>query len=295
MSNLEHKHIYCFGEVLWDVFPNEKKVGGAPLNVAYHLKQFGLNPKVISCVGEDELGSDLLDFVTRKGLDTSFIQSSKAAPTGTVQVKLSKDGNASYDITFPSAWDYINHPHEPLQEENVLVFGSLASRNETSRNTLLSLLQNVDLALFDVNFRSPHYTRALVEQLMLKSNIIKINEDEIEIIGSWIEMEGAALNDICQQLLAKFELEQIIVTLGADGAMVCTTNGSHQQDALVIEVEDTVGSGDSFLAAYLANFLQRKSIDDCLKMACATGAFVATQKGATPDYEVHKIEQMILA
>ena len=245
--------IVCFGETLWDIFPDGKQPGGAPLNVAYHLTQFGFHPLMISKVGKDELGNELFEIVNSRGVDNSFIQRDERYATGVVKVNVSPGGDATYDIVFPSAWDYIDYPENLPEEDFILIFGSLASRNEDSKKTLLNLLEKSKIALFDVNFRKPHYNRALIEELLVKSTIIKLNEDEIEEIGAWLNIENQSVKLICETLTNKFGLDQIIVTLGSKGALVYNEDNICRHQGFEVEVADTVGSGDSFLASYLAH------------------------------------------
>jgi len=289
----DNQQIVCFGETLWDVFPDSQQPGGAPLNVAVHLKRFGFNPIMISRIGKDKLGNSLLDLMKNKGIETGFIQIDTNHPTGVVHVEIAESGDATYDIVFPSAWDFIEMPEKSNFNEFILVFGSLASRNTDSKEILLKLLDRAKTALFDVNFRAPHYTKKLIEELLQKSDIIKLNEDEIEIIGEWLGEKNGSIETICEQLTVKFKLNQIIVTLGSKGATVYKDNQVFRHGGFEIKVADTVGSGDSFLASYLAHYLKRLPINDCLEMACATGAYVATQNGAVPEYEISDITRLI--
>ena len=285
-------NIICFGETLWDVFPDSQKPGGAPLNVAVHLQRFGYAPGMISKIGKDKLGKGLLDFMKNKGIPTDFIQEDHEHPTGVVNVEIAESGDASYDIVFPSAWDFIQFPENLTSDEFLLVFGSLASRNTPSKETLLKLLDKAKLALFDVNFRAPHYSRELIQELLEKSDIIKLNEDEVEIIGAWLNLKNVPTEKICKKLTDQYKLDQIIITLGSRGAMVYKDEQAYRHGGFKVKVVDTVGSGDSFLASYLAHYLKGFSIDDCLDMACATGAYVATQNGAVPDYTYMDLQQI---
>ena len=293
---MKNKSIICFGETLWDVFPNEKKPGGAPMNVAVHLKRFGYDAKLISRVGKDVLGEALIGFLNEKNIDTDAIQTDSKYPTGVVNVQIADNGDAKYDIVYPSAWDYIDFPEalvQPGDDEKILVFGSLASRNDHSQNTLFRLLQTTDVALFDVNFREPHYSRSLIELLLFKSDIVKLNEHELLIIGTWLGLNQETLETICQKVAENFALTHIILTLGGDGALVLKDGVFYRQHGFEVDVKDTVGSGDSFLAAYMANYLDGLSVEKCLQMACATGAFVASNSGAVPEYHVSDITNII--
>jgi fructokinase len=283
--------IVCFGEVLWDVFPKEQKPGGAPLNVAVHLTNFGYEPTLVSRVGTDEDGENLVRFISNKGVNYRHIQYDNKHPTGVVNVHLDDSGNAKYDIVFPSAWDYTEYP-ENIEPGYNLIFGSLGSRNETARQTLLKLIENAKLSIFDVNFRAPHYTKELIELLLLKANIIKLNEEEIEIIGSWYGKKGATQEAQCSFFQEKFDLDLVILTLGSKGAAIFDQGKFITHPGYKVQVKDTVGSGDSFLASYIAHHFKGVSIEESLDMACATGAYVATQIGAVPEYRIADIRKI---
>ena len=296
MKDFNNQPVICFGETLWDVFEKELKPGGAPMNVAVHLRKFGIDSKVISRVGKDELGNELLDFLVSKNVDTSLIQTDDTKPTGLVNVEIGEKGDASYDIVFPSAWDFIAPPdflNKSNGDDFILVFGSLASRNIPSQETLLKLLEKSDLALFDVNFRAPHYTQDLIERLLSKSDIVKLNEHEIVIIGNWLGVQSESYEELTKRISMEYAVDQIIVTLGDKGALVFFDGKLHRHHGFKIDVVDTVGSGDSFLASYLANFIKGLSVDTCLELACATGAYVATQNGAVPDYGFSDIQNIM--
>lgn len=282
--------IICFGETLWDVFPDGKQPGGAPLNVAYHLTKFGFDPVMVSKVGKDEFGNELYEIIKSKKIESSWIQRDEKYPTGVVKVKVSPSGDAMYDIVFPSAWDYIDYPESISENDFILIFGSLASRNKHSKKTLMKLLEKSEITLFDVNLRAPHYSKSLVQELLSKSTIVKLNEDEIIEIGAWFGVENQRIKSICKMLTKHYELDQIIVTLGSKGAMVYHDGQIHQHGGFEVKVADTVGSGDSFLAAYLAYLLRGHTIEESVDMACATGAFVATRNGAMPKYRESDLE-----
>ena len=180
-----------------------------------------------------------------------------------------------------------------LSSSVVMSSSSLASRSETSRSTLLNLLEKTNLALFDVNFRAPHYTRTLIEQLLSRSDIVKLNEHEIAIIGEWIGVKDSSYEKLTGKVAEIYNINQIILTLGDKGAMVYLDGLIYKHPGFKITVLDTVGSGDSFLAAYLSNFLKGKPVEHCLEMACATGAYVATQNGAVPEYTRFDIESIM--
>ncbi len=281
---MSEKTVVCFGEVLWDLLPSGKVAGGAPMNVAYHLNNFGLKSHMISRVGEDGLGRELLNFLKDKGLSTELVQHDPDHPTGTVQVTMHEGGFPEYEIVENVAWDYIELTKGTLQKvekSDMLVFGSLAARNKTSRDTLLKLVKKAPFKVFDINLRPPFYQQNLLEELLHQADIVKVNDEELEIVAGWYGQSGSEadqLSFVCKQ----FKLSGIILTKGAEGAVFMDAQGLHQQSGFPVEVEDTIGSGDSFLAGFLSRYLQSESPADCLAFGGATGAMVATHRGATP-------------
>lgn len=287
-------NIVCFGEVLWDLLPSGKIAGGAPMNVAYHASQLGIEAKMISKVGNDDLGNQLIEFLNLKGVDTSWVDLDNSFPTGTVKVTLDTKGSPSYEIIAPVAWDYI-HVNEKnkkaVQNADAFIFGSLAVRNETSRNTLLELLQLAKLKIFDVNLRSPFYTKDLLIELLHQADIVKMNDEELAIIGDWLGINDIESN-AAMQIKNHFNFYQLIVTRGADGAWLFHEDKMIATQAIKIKVQDTIGSGDSFLAGYISKYLQGEIPENCLKFACAIGAFVATKSGGTPEFSKEEISAM---
>jgi fructokinase len=289
------KKIVCFGEMLWDMLPTGKMAGGAPMNVAIHLKYQGFNPIIISRVGTDDFGIELIDFLKEKKVITEFVQLGQKHLTGVVKANISDKKNVTYNILHPVAYDYIQLTPEAetlVKNSDVFIYGSLAARNEVSQTTLLSLLGEAKLKVFDVNLRIPHYTTQTVIALIEKANILKVNEKEIVEIQEWFgeyknEEESMAF------LMEQFDLEMVILTKGDKGAAVLRKDRYYEHPGYSIVVEDTIGSGDAFLATFLAYFLQNQSIDICLKNACKIGALVASCKGATPYYESSDIELLI--
>lgn len=278
------KSVLCFGEVLWDVLPSGKKAGGAPMNVAFHCNNMGLDAYMISKVGDDDLGVELLDFFSKKGISTDLVQKDKKYPTGIVNVELDEKGSPSYEIVAPAAWDHILTDEEIVKKVSavdVFIFGSLSTRNEVSRNTLLTLLEQAQLKVLDVNLRIPFYSREIIELLLSKADVVKMNDEELELIADWLSITG---DDHSQAVaIAKqYQLMTLIVTKGGDGAFCVNKGAIFTHGGFPVIVNDTIGSGDSFLAAFLSKMLAEESPSSCLEFACATGAFVASQKGGTP-------------
>ena len=287
--------IVCFGEVLWDLLPSGKVAGGAPMNVAYHANQLDIRAQMISKIGKDELGSSLMDFLSGKGIPINLIQTDYTFPTGTVNVALDANGSPSYEIVAPVAWDYIHVDRAnkaAVSTADAFVFGSLSSRNETSRTSLLSLMELAQLKVLDVNLRSPFFTQDLLLQLLQLADIVKMNDEELQIIGQWL-----AINDTevatAKKIRDHFQWQQFIVTRGAQGAWLFNDKGMINSDGIPIQVQDTIGSGDSFLAAFLSKFLRGEAPEKCLQFAAATGAYVATQKGGTPEFSETQIQALL--
>ncbi len=281
---MSKKNIVCFGEVLWDLLPSGKIAGGAPMNVAVHANQLGLNASMISAVGDDELGEGITSFLTGRGLSTSTIQKNEYQ-TGIVEVTLDEKGSPSYTIIQPVAWDFIRlteTAQKAVQEANALVFGSLALRNDISKNTLLSLQSLAKLRVLDINLRKPFYTESLVDELFEIADIVKVNDEELEMICGWF---GQHADESTNAIFIKerYNLKGIIVTRGGNGAFfVDEYNNIATHGGFKVSVNDTIGSGDSFLASFITKWLNGETPAEALKYACAVGAFVATQKGATP-------------
>ncbi len=293
-----NSQILCFGEILWDVLPDKKVPGGAPMNVALHLKKLAMNVKFASRIGNDPLGKELKDYLDSIAFHEYLLQEDRDHPTGTVQVDLSDSNDPKYDIVFPSAWDYIEMTEELKQaadESEIVVYGSLASRNDVSRNTLQEILAIHDTYdVLDINLRDPHYTKERTEILMDKADLVKMNEEELNILMNWFtakvdEMEEA---DQVKLLSSKFDCPMVCVTKGGNGAAMLYEGNYYRHPGYKVELADAVGSGDAFLAALVHGYLSKGLPEKMLDLACATGAFVASRVGGTPEYgldEVYKI------
>ncbi|MEZ4919135.1 MAG: carbohydrate kinase [Saprospiraceae bacterium] len=295
MQNTNQKSVVCFGEVLWDVLPSGKLAGGAPMNVAYHLNGFGLNSRMISRVGADALGAELRQFLEGKGVATDLVQTDLQHSTGTVQVELDEKGSPSYDIVRPVAWDFIqseNNAIEAVAQAELFVFGSLASRMEMTHSTLFSLLSKARKIVLDVNLRAPYFSKELLEPMLDAAHIVKVNDEELELIASWYGFEGTS-EELMDKLYRRFDLEVLIQTRGKDGAICQSSSGMVDRPGVSVQVEDTIGSGDSFLAAFLSKMLEGEPMESCLDFACHVGALVATKKGGTPSLSSEELDAFI--
>lgn len=276
--------VVCFGEMLWDVLPSGKQPGGAPLNVAVHLHNFGRPVALISRVGHDDLGAELLAFAEGKGLSTRYVQQGETHLTGVVKANVSDSHEVTYKIVQPVAWDYIQYEDalDPLVEQaEAFVFGSLAARSGATRETLYRLLQRAPFKVFDVNLRAPHYSRSVVTYLLRQANLVKLNHHELAEIMGWF---GASPDEetALHWLAERFGLQAVCVTKGADGAVLWTGGQLYRSPGIAVRVQDTIGSGDAFLAALLRGWLAQQAPAELLAFACAAGSLVATHQGATP-------------
>ena len=276
------------GEALWDVLPEGKKMGGAPANFAYHVSQFGLPSCVVSAIGDDALGKEIIENFTSKGLDQLIAE--VPYPTGTVQVEIDQTGIPLYDIKENVAWDnipYTEHLDALAKRTKAVCFGSLAQRNVVSRNTINHFLDTMpkdddSLIVFDVNLRQGFYNKEILCKSMQNCNILKINDEELITVSRMFGYPGIDLQDKCWILLGKYNLKMLILTCGINGSYVFTPGNVSFQPTPKVEVADTVGAGDSFTAAFIASILKGKSVTEAHSIAVKTSAYVCTQKGAMP-------------
>lgn len=285
MNSTKNLKAVAYGEVLWDVFPTHKKIGGAPLNVALRMKSFGVESAIISKVGSDADGQEIVSFLSEKGIGTNTIQISEEYKTGVVNVMINEKGNASYDILYPSAWDKIamsEHIKKKVSDADVFIFGSLICRDEESRLTLNALLAEAKYKVFDVNLRAPYYTTDVLIDLMMKADFIKLNDEELFEISRKLDSPYNSFEQNIKFIADKTNSNQVCVTKGAFGAVLYYNEKFYYNSGYFIKVMDTVGAGDSFLASLIVRLLRGKSPQKSLNYACAIGALVAGEEGANP-------------
>lgn len=283
-----NKIVVGMGEALWDVLPEGKKIGGAPANFAYHVSQFGLPSCVVSAIGDDALGKEIIENFTSKGLDQLIAE--VPYPTGTVQVEIDQTGTPLYDIKENVAWDnipYTEHLDALAKRTKAVCFGSLAQRNVVSRETINHFLDTMpkdddSLIVFDVNLRQGFYNKEILCKSMQNCNILKINDEELITVSRMFGYPSIDLQDKCWILLGKYNLKMLILTCGINGSYVFTPGNVSFQPTPKVEVADTVGAGDSFTAAFIASILKGKSVTEAHTIAVKTSAFVCTKKGAMP-------------
>jgi len=290
------KSIICFGEVLWDVLPAGKKLGGAPLNVSLRAQSFGNNSAMISSIGRDIIGEELGQVMKSFGAKLEHIQLSENFPTSEVLVELDEHGTATYEIKMPCAWDHITllgHDIEAVKASDAFIYGSLVARNSTSRETLLALLDHAGYKVFDVNLRPPFYTPERIINLMKPADFVKFNDEELYEICEHLGFTENALEACIEFISQQTGTGQICVTLGADGAVLFYQNTYYYNPGYKVKVADTVGAGDSFLGAIISQLLNGSQPQDAINFACAVGSIVASKNGANPEVSASEIQAMM--
>jgi fructokinase len=288
-------NVGCFGEVLWDTFPGGlKRAGGAPFNVAYHLNKMGVNTYMISSVGDDELGHELIHKITAWDISKEGIQVTNEHPTSQVIAVIDENNEAHYEIVENVAWDFIKclpADQEKLTKMDALVFGTLATRNKTSRDTLFELIESSSFNIFDINLRPPYYSISLIQDLLHKSHLAKFNKAEMKMILDFLGKEYNDEADSLHYLQDTFDIQEIIVSKGSKGALYGQKDHIYDYPAITVQVKDTVGSGDSFLAGFISKRLeQTATAHEIMTNAVALGAFITSNEGACPEYDIKDFE-----
>ena len=289
-------NIVSFGEILWDVFPSHKKIGGAPLNVALRAKSFNNHVSMISAIGNDNLGKDLLRYLNENEISTDFIQVRDDYKTGQVMVVLDEKGSASYTIEYPSAWDKIEFNDaliDIVKASDALMFGSLITRDDISKQTLYKLLKYAAYKVFDLNLRPPHYSEETLIFLMEKADFIKFNDDELYEVSKFLGSKFNSLEQNINYIAEKTNTNRICVTKGPHGAVLLYDGLLYYNSGYQIKVVDTVGAGDSFLGTLISQLINNTNPQEAIDYACAVGALVAQSDGANPEISTSKIDAFI--
>jgi len=281
MTDQDHAVPVIFGEVLFDCFPDGNSVlGGAPFNVAWHLQAFGMSPVVVSSIGDDELGQKVKSAMLDWGMGVSGLQLDTLHPTGSVAIEFN-DGEPQYTIVEHRAYDFIDAGLlPPLPRNRLLYHGSLALRNQASRDALASLKQQrSDTVFMDVNLRDPWWSRAFVLDLAGDADWVKLNEDELAQLGNGTGDTESQARDF----LATHKLKGLVVTLGAKGAIALTDNGAHAEvtPSQILEVVDTVGAGDAFTSVLILGISYAWPLEQTLQRAQSFASLMVGQQGAT--------------
>ena len=290
--------VVCFGEILWDVFPTHKVIGGAPLNVAFRLASFGAETSIISRIGNDKNGEEVIEYLENTKLNIQHIQKDNIYPTGYVSVFLDNHGSATYDIFKPVAWDYISLENDNIKlisESDIFIFGSLSCRSGVSKNTLFGLVEKGKFLVFDVNLRKPYYTYELISELMQKVDFIKLNDEELDEITVELGFGNSKMKEKILFLSKITDTKFICVTRGSQGAILFFNGRFYENSGYRVKVEDTVGAGDSFLASLIFKlYIEVQKPDQALDFACRLGALVASKKGANPKIDTQEIDSLTI-
>ena len=279
------------GEVLFDLLPEGKQLGGAPANFAYHATCLGGNGVAVSAVGCDAFGDEIIEILTAKGVNHHIARVD--APTGTVRVTLDERGIPCYEICEGVAWDKLQLSDEVLSLAgrcDAICFGTLAQRSETSRKAIYSLIEAIPaerdaLIIYDINLRQHYYSKELIETSLRYCNILKINDEEFATVATMLELATDDFEVGARKLIEQYRLRMVIVTCGEKGSIIITKDEVSQLDTPKVKVVDTVGAGDSFTAALCVALLQGKPLREVHRKAVEVAAFVCSNAGAMPPYE----------
>lgn len=279
--------IIGLGEVLWDVFPDGPRFGGAPANFACHAAQLGADARMVSAVGSDDLGRRAMETLRQRGVDTSCVAWSEY-PTGAVHVQLDDAGNASYRFGMDTAWDHLAWSDDLVElasKTGALCFGTLGQRSDTARQTIrrfVAATPNSALRIFDINLRPPFYEPPTILESLELANILKLNDDELPVVASLCELSGSD-SQVMQQLARRFDLQAVALTRGPDGAVLVRGDQVGEHPGIPTDVVDTVGAGDAFTASLAMGLLAGHDLNEINRDACSLAAFVCSQPGATPE------------
>ncbi|MDF1745475.1 MAG: carbohydrate kinase [Gimesia sp.] len=302
MNNLESLPLVIgLGELLWDCFGDERRPGGAPANVAFQANQLGCQGAVVSRVGQDALGTELLDFLKQQQLSTDYIQLDQTFPTGTVTVEFTNANDPQYTIHEQVAWDHLEFNGtlaELMKQTRAVCFGTLAQREETSRESIHKCLASTDsdcLVVYDINLRQDYYDRSWIERSLSAAKIVKLNQEEVGILSDLLNLTLGDLKQFADHLQQAYEVEAVCITRGAEGCLIYTIDQQYAIPGTPVEVADAVGAGDAFTAALISRRLLGWPWEQAALFANRVGGLVASHSGAMPVLraEFEKLSQEI--
>jgi fructokinase len=291
--------VLALGELLWDVLPSEKLLGGAPANFIYRLRQLGVPARLVSRVGHDHLGDELMDELAARNFDLSLVQRDPCVSTGTVDVILTADGNPSFTINSNVAYDYLEATSDLVaaaRDSNLICFGTLVQRSSKTRETVYAVLDAAVSAtkFLDINLRRDCYSPETIIESLKRADILKLNQSEVKVVSDLLGFHAKDSKDMAQIVIDRFGVEIVLVTLGEDGAHAFKADGQEVAvPGMSVEVVDTIGSGDSFSAGFTYRFLQGDSLAACCQFGNVMGAMNAMRKGGMPDIKPSEIEDFI--
>jgi fructokinase len=287
------------GEILWDLLPSGRQLGGAPANFAYCSHLLGDRGIVASRIGRDQLGEDICESLTRAGIGDKFLQSDDLRATGTVLVQVDSAGQPKFEITDPAAWDFLEWTddwHALARSADAVCFGSLAQRSAKSRSTILDFLaatRSDTLRIFDVNLRQSFYSTEIICESLKRANTVKLNHEEVPRVRELLTMNAAGDVPFCRNLMARFELKLVCITRGANGSLLCDRHGVHEHPGFRVKVKDTIGAGDAFTAALVHEYLRERGLAEMNEAANRMGAWVASHSGAMPQGPTPGLERAL--
>ncbi len=280
--------IVGIGEILWDILPEGKQLGGAPANFAYHARALGARSCILSAVGDDPLGREIIEHIRRTGIDPKYIAVDAQYPTGTVTVRVDAKGVPSFIIHKGTAWDNIGFPDNAIAlaaDADAVCFGTLAQRSEISKKSILSFIKSVPadrLRIYDVNLRQEYYSEEIVRESLRQCNVLKLNKQELTVVADILSIGGSE-TEILRRIIRDYDLRLVALTLGEEGSRLVSPGGDSFLDAQKVQVVDTIGAGDAFTAALTIGLLQRSPLRLIHENAARLAGFVCTWKGAVPE------------
>jgi fructokinase len=280
--------IVGLGEILWDLLPSSRRLGGAPANFAYCSHLLGSRALIACRIGDDELGRELRQTLADRALSQQYLQTDSIQPTGTVHVQLNNEGQPTFEITQPAAWDFLEfteHWKSLARAADAVCFGSLAQRSQISRETIMQFLDSTGpgaLRVFDVNLRQSFYSAEIIESSLQRANVIKLNHLELPALADILHLDSFDPVFFCRKVLERFQMRLVCITRGADGSLLVSTNDAQDHPGFRVKVKDTVGAGDAFTAGLVHELLRDGSLSAMNDTANRMGAWVASQVGAMP-------------
>lgn len=287
------------GEVLWDLLPSGRQLGGAPANFAYCSHLLGDQGVIASRVGNDPLGKDIRERLEKAGIPDRFLQSDDSLPTGTVRVQVDSAGQPKFEITQPVSWDQLEWTkdwQDLAESADAVCFGSLAQRSEKSRDTILNFLQATPptaVIIFDVNLRQSFFSSDIICQSLRQANAMKLNHEEVPRVKELLAMTEDEEILLCRSLIERFDLELVCITRGAKGSLLCRRTDVHEHPGYSVKVKNTVGAGDAFTAALIHEYLRRRTLAEMNDTANRMGAWVASHADAMPQSPASGLAQAL--
>lgn len=287
------------GEILWDLLPSGRQLGGAPANFAYCSHLLGDRGIVASRVGRDQLGEDIRESLRKAGIPEEFVQADDSQPTGTVRIQVDSAGQPKFEITQPAAWDYLEWTKDwqgLARSADAVCFGSLAQRSEKSRTAILNFLdatQPNEVLMFDVNLRQEFFSAEIIRQSLQRANAMKLNHEEVPRVKELLSMTERDDILFCRSVMERFDLNLICITRGAGGSLLCDRREVHEHSGYRVKVKNTVGAGDAFTAALVHQYLRQCTLAEMNDTANRMGAWVASHSGAMPQSPASGMERAL--